>query len=76
MKIKYPKHICRFNDYPKVCKCYDEGFKAGREELIEEIEEWAKEFDEKEWDKHENHIMCECCYEGLEPLLNYLNNLK
>jgi len=37
LEAKYPEHICRFNDPPQVCECYDEGFKAQQRELIEKF---------------------------------------
>lgn len=29
--MKHPEHICRFNDEPQICECYDTGFNAGIE---------------------------------------------
>jgi len=27
---KHPEHICRFNDEPQSCECYDKGYEEGK----------------------------------------------
>lgn len=34
--MKHPEHICRLNDPPQSCDCYDTGFEAGKREAKEE----------------------------------------
>ena len=31
--MKHPEHICRFNDSPQSCECYDTGYERGRAEM-------------------------------------------
>jgi len=33
--MNHPEHICRFNDAPQTCECYDAGYKDGDREAVE-----------------------------------------
>lgn len=37
MSMKHPEHICRFNDEPQTCDCYDLGYIAGAKEYREKV---------------------------------------
>jgi hypothetical protein len=34
---KHPEHICRFNDYPQSCECYDKGYEKCKIEMLSTI---------------------------------------
>ena len=31
--MNHPEHICRFNDAPQTCECYDAGFEKAEQEM-------------------------------------------
>lgn len=33
--MKHPEHICRFNDAPQSCDCYDAGYEEGLKKAVE-----------------------------------------
>jgi len=35
--MNHPEHICRFNDAPQTCECYDAGFDQARAEERERV---------------------------------------
>ena len=35
--MNHPDHICRFNDAPQTCECYDAGYKDGVAEERERV---------------------------------------
>ena len=35
--MNHPDHICRFNDAPQTCECYDAGYKEAEQELLNKI---------------------------------------
>ena len=35
---KHPEHICRFNDSPQSCDCYDNGYEDGLMQAVEVVE--------------------------------------
>lgn len=35
--MKHQEHICRFNDAPQSCECYDKGFDAAIEMVKEKV---------------------------------------
>ena len=35
--MNHPEHICRFNDAPQTCECYDAGYKQARAEERERV---------------------------------------
>jgi hypothetical protein len=34
---KHPEHICRFNDHPQSCECYDKGYEKCKIEMLSTI---------------------------------------
>lgn len=49
---RHDEHICRFNDFPQVCECYEAGLSQAKaeqlEEILKKIEGRIKEIDEKQ----------------------------
>lgn len=39
---KHPEHICRFNDEPQSCECYDKGYEEGKRMEGESIQQLRK----------------------------------
>lgn len=37
--MKHPEHICRFNDAPQGCDCYDNGYQQGVKDAIASLPE-------------------------------------
>ena len=40
--MNHPEHICRFNDAPQTCECYDAGYKEAEQERLEEVVDLIK----------------------------------
>lgn len=35
--MQHPEHICRFNDEPQSCECYDKGHEAGQRNILTQL---------------------------------------
>lgn len=62
---KHENHFCANNDGECICKCYSDGFKQGKKEVIEDIRKHLIEYMEK------------LCWSDrdIKYLINYLNRL-
>ncbi len=40
--MNHPEHICRFNDAPQTCECYDEGYKQALAEERDRVRDKIK----------------------------------
>jgi len=47
--MNHPEHICRFNDAPQTCECYDAGFDQARAEERERVMGIIKEKRNELW---------------------------
>jgi len=51
--MNHPDHICRFNDAPQTCECYDAGYKDG---VAEERERMVKHFNKTLMNNYEKEV--------------------
>ena len=60
--MTHPEHICRFNDSPQTCECYDEGYKQTLAEERERVVGVDKTCTIAEHIPSEEGEVCECGY--------------